>query len=127
MLKPSEFLDITGLDEATLEIWLASGWIVCEGEGKARTFAHIDVARARLIHDLRNRLAVNDEAVPVVLDLVDQIHGLRRAMHGMLHAVCKQPDHIRADILAALRAADEQVASSSKAPAPRKRRPLRKS
>jgi chaperone modulatory protein CbpM len=30
-----------------------------------------------LIDDLRNDLGVNDEAVPVVLDLLDQIYSLR--------------------------------------------------
>lgn len=127
MLEPHEFLDLADLDEATLEIWLTSGWIACEGEGKARKFAHIDVARARLIHDLRNRLEVNDEAIPVVLGLVDQIHGLRRAMHGILSAVCQQPDDIRAGIVAVLRSQTQNtVPTSSHAAAPKKRRPPRK-
>lgn len=126
MLKPREFLDEADLDEATLEVWLTSGWIVCDGEGKKREFADIDVARAHLIHDLRNRLAVNDEAISVVLGLVDQIHGLRRAMHGVLSAVCCQPDDVRAEILAVLRAVGEEGASPSKAPAPKKRRAPRK-
>jgi chaperone modulatory protein CbpM len=46
----------------------------------------IDVARARLIRDLAD-IGVNDEGIPVILNLVDQMHGLRRALHEVLSAV----------------------------------------
>jgi chaperone modulatory protein CbpM len=35
-----------------------------------------DVARLRLILDLKEGFGVNDEAVPVILHLVDQLHAL---------------------------------------------------
>jgi chaperone modulatory protein CbpM len=44
----------------------------------------MDVARAHLIQDLKADLGVNDEGVDVILHLVDQLHGLRRAM-AQLH------------------------------------------
>ncbi len=46
--------------------------------------SEIDIARARLIHDLKKNIGVNDEAVPLILDLIDQLHGLRRAMRHMV-------------------------------------------
>ena len=46
--------------------------------------SEIDIARARLIHDLKNNIGVNDEAVPLILDLIDQLHGLRRAMRNLV-------------------------------------------
>ena len=51
---------------------------------RSREFSDIDLARARLIADLRGDLGVNDEAIPVVLDLIDQIHGLRRLVRELL-------------------------------------------
>jgi chaperone modulatory protein CbpM len=39
-----------------------------------------DAARAILIRDLRSDFGVNDEGVEIVLQLVDQVHGLRRAL-----------------------------------------------
>jgi chaperone modulatory protein CbpM len=47
-------------------------------------FSDIDVARARLIQDLKSDFGVNDEGVDVVLHLMDQLHGLRRAL-AQLH------------------------------------------
>src|SRR5262249_12254478 len=44
----------------------------------------IDLARARLIRDLREDFGVNDEGISVILHLVDQMHGLRRSMQGLL-------------------------------------------
>ena len=36
-----------------------------------------DLARARLIRDLTENLGVNEEAVPIILSLIDQLHCLR--------------------------------------------------
>ena len=37
-----------------------------------------DVCRLLLIHDLRDKFGVNDEAVPVILHLVDQLNFIIR-------------------------------------------------
>jgi chaperone modulatory protein CbpM len=42
------------------------------------------MARAQLIQDLRRDLGVNDEAIPIILDLIDQVHGLRRLLRGLV-------------------------------------------
>jgi chaperone modulatory protein CbpM len=42
------------------------------------------LARAQLIRDLRDDFGVNDEGISVVLHLIDQMHGLRRSMQGLL-------------------------------------------
>jgi chaperone modulatory protein CbpM len=43
----------------------------------------------QLIHDLHD-LGVNDDAIPVILDLVDQLHGLRRVLRDVLSTVAAQ-------------------------------------
>ncbi len=40
----------------------------------------MDLARAGLIHDLKHNMGVNDEGLDVILHLIDQMHGLRRAL-----------------------------------------------
>lgn len=40
----------------------------------------IDAARALFIRDLQGDFGVNDEGIDLVLHLVDQVHGLRRAL-----------------------------------------------
>ncbi len=41
-----------------------------------------DVSRIILIQDLRERFGVNDEAVPVILHLVDQLNYIIQNSHG---------------------------------------------
>lgn len=39
-----------------------------------------DLARARLIIELREDLGVNDEAIPIILHLLDQLHSFRQLL-----------------------------------------------
>jgi chaperone modulatory protein CbpM len=74
------------IDADELESWCAEGWLLpCETES-GREFSDVDLARAHFIRDLLN-LGVNREGVPVVLDLVDQIHGLRRVARDLLDTI----------------------------------------
>jgi chaperone modulatory protein CbpM len=77
-------VDITELDE-----WVAAGWLIPDQADTNRRYSETDLARAHLIGDLRE-LGVNNEAIPVILDLVDQIYGLRRALRGLLLTIKTQ-------------------------------------
>jgi chaperone modulatory protein CbpM len=83
-MRTGEFLMQSRLDVQALDAWIEAGWLRPHGSQSSREFSDIDVARARLIGDLRGDLGVNDEAVPVVLDLIDQIHGLRRLVRELV-------------------------------------------
>jgi chaperone modulatory protein CbpM len=83
-MRTSEFLMQSRLDAQALDAWIEAGWLRPRGNRSSREFSDIDLARARLIGDLRRDLGVNDEAVPIVLDLVDQIHGLRRLVRELV-------------------------------------------
>jgi chaperone modulatory protein CbpM len=39
-----------------------------------------DLARLQLIRELRDEFGVNDEAVPIILRLIDQVHWMRARM-----------------------------------------------
>lgn len=69
--------------DVEIETWIAAGWIVPR-PGAEPKLADIDLARARLIRDLKHGLGVNEEGIPIILDLIDQLHGLRRAMRELL-------------------------------------------
>jgi chaperone modulatory protein CbpM len=91
------------LDAEVLEAWIEAGWLLPRQDGTKRNFFDVDLARAHLIHDLE-RLGVNDEGIPVILDLVDQLHGLRRTLRELLSAIHAQPETTRRWIVAELRA-----------------------
>jgi chaperone modulatory protein CbpM len=84
IMNKHEFLTCSGLQVQTLEFWLEQQWLIPQETSAGMTFSDMDVARARLIQDLKADFGVNDEGVDVILHLVDQLHGLRRAL-GQLH------------------------------------------
>jgi chaperone modulatory protein CbpM len=63
--------------------WIEAGWLTPIQDGVAG-LSEIDLARALLIDELRRELGVNDESVPIILELIDQLHGLRRALREAL-------------------------------------------
>lgn len=85
MIRIEEFLIRAHLDRHALDAWVEAGWLVPPQTGPELMFSDVDLARAQLIHDLRDDFGVNNEAVSVILHLVDQVHGLRRSMQELLN------------------------------------------
>lgn len=99
--------DIRSLTVERLRGWVAEGWIVPATGEAAITFTEIDVARVRLVCELTDEMAVGEEAVPVILSLIDQVHGLRSELKRLASAIERQPEPVRTAIrqeVAALRA-----------------------
>ena len=84
-----------------LRLWVNEGWIRPATGDAGPVFDDLDVARIRLICDLRTDMSLPDDAVPVVLSLLDQVHGLRRELRRLAEAVEAQPDEIRQAIVTA--------------------------
>jgi len=83
--------------------WIARGWVQPEGATDAEwVFSDIDVARVRLIFELRIRMEVDEDALPLVLSLLDQIYDLRGTVQAMVRALDDQPQTVRSAVLAAL-------------------------
>ena len=79
-ISKEEFLSLSGMGHEMLNAWIEDEWLIPSGSSAAISFSDIDVARARLIRDLKIDLGVNDAGVGVILNLLDQIHGLRRTL-----------------------------------------------
>jgi len=93
------------LPEAELTSWVARGWVQPDQgdpDPGAWEFHEIDVARVRLIHDLRHAMEIGEETMPLVLSLLDQIYTLRGTMRDLLRAMETQPPDVRISVLAAL-------------------------
>jgi len=103
----SEVVVIVGrVDRVELHRWVELGWVAPERAGdEARAepaFSEIDIARVRLICDLRRDLAVEEETVPLVLSLLDQLYAMRRQMKALRGALQRQPDDVRRAIMEVL-------------------------
>lgn len=93
---------LAGLGEPELIAWIERGWVRPERTGADPVFHDIDIARIRLIHDLRGAMRIEDETIPLVLSLLDQVYDLRSGLRAMLRAVEAQPDPVRQAILNAI-------------------------
>lgn len=91
------------LEAVELSDWIERRWVQPEAaEGGSWVFHEIDVARVRLIYDLRRELDVEEETVPLVLSLLDQVYELRCTLKAMTRALGTQPPEVQAAVLAAL-------------------------
>jgi|SRR6266446_2177370 chaperone modulatory protein CbpM len=108
MIDTGGFLLRARIDAQALETWIEVGWLSPRCEAEDRFFSDVDVARAQLIRDLTQEMGVNEDGVAVVLDLVDQIHGVRQALREVLSAVAAQPEPVRRRIAAAMREASSR-------------------
>jgi len=73
----------TSLNPDDLRRWIAEGHIRTDRAADDLIFTEIDVERVRLILELRDLMQVNEEALPIVLSLLDQIYELRRRMRAL--------------------------------------------
>lgn len=104
MITEKELLEhVAGLDATELSAWVEQGWVIPVRREGQHTYREIDVARVRLIVEIRREMHVGDDALPLVLSLVDQVYGLRRELKTLAEAVDVQPPEIRGPIMARLK------------------------
>ena len=99
-----------GIDRAELLRWVENRWVLPEGESGRWVFHEVDIARVELILDMRREFAVDDEAMSLVLGLLDQVYGLRRQLRRLCDALEQQPAEIREAVRRALPPAGERAA-----------------
>jgi chaperone modulatory protein CbpM len=80
-----------GLGRAELLRWVENRWVLPDIAGERFVFHQVDVARVELIRQVRDDLAVNDEAMTLVLGLLDQVYELRRQLRRLCDAVAALP------------------------------------
>lgn len=91
MFTEREFLERAQLDRRTLSVWIEEEWLIPSRAAEEPAFTDMDIARANLIHDLKNKMGVNDEGLGVILHLLDQMHALRRALASTLDSARERP------------------------------------
>jgi len=103
MRDEAEVLQLfTRLHRETLQMWIDRGWLAPQRSRGGFQFQEIDVARIRLIHEFHYELELREEAMDVILPLLDQVHGLRRELRRLADAINSQPEDIRRHIVTSL-------------------------
>ena len=93
---------LEGLKRDELRRWIEYGWVRADRRGESYVFTEIDCARVRLIRDVHETMEVDEEVVPLVLSLVDQVHTLRHELRAVVRAVHDEPPEVRTRIAAAI-------------------------
>ncbi len=93
---------VSRVSTVRIDRWIGLGWLRPLDSGAGRQFVAMDAARCELICDLVDDMGLDEEAVPVVLGLLDQLYGVRRELRALTEAVERQPSEVREAILAAL-------------------------
>lgn len=86
-----------------LRFWVREGWVLPASGEDGPVFDELDVARLRLLCDLRKDMSISTEALPVVLSLIDRLHEARRELRCLAAALDTQPDRIRQAIVSSYR------------------------
>ena len=120
MTTLEELLQVNGrLTAVHVERWVARGLLRPSADGERWIFEPVDVARALLLADLSEHCAAghigglladltdemgfDEESMETVVDLLDQVHTLRRQLHRLGLAIGRQPAETREAIAVALK------------------------
>ncbi len=88
------------LEGGEIRAWVRRRWVRPLEEGGDLHFDAADVARLQLIADLKRDLDLDDEVVPVVLDLLDQLYATRTLLRRLSEELAHLPEDTRHDIAA---------------------------
>ncbi|SCB33309.1 chaperone modulator CbpM [Rhizobium multihospitium] len=83
IITKKEFLTQSGLKVKTLELWIEQEWVIPQNTPSGPGFSDADIARAHLIRELTEKVGANDAGVDIILHLLDQLHGMRRAFEQL--------------------------------------------
>lgn len=96
---------IAGLTHTRLTAYIEARIIVPVNGENGPLFAPVDRARLQLICELAESHELADEALAVVMSLVDQLHGARADLRALGQALDTEAEEVRQRVLTAWRAA----------------------
>ena len=94
---------VADLGDEQLQRYIRAGVVLPVQSPQGPLFRELDLARLQLVVDLAEGYHLDEEALAMVLSLVDQLHGLRGDMRAMLDAVAREPVETRVRLKAAIR------------------------
>lgn len=100
MKSERELLEyIRPLEAEALRCWIDSGLLRPHRDASGFVFDDIDEARLSLICDLHYGMGVEQDSLPIILSLIDQLHRTRHHLRAISAAVSEQTEDIRFGII----------------------------
>lgn len=95
---------VKALHREDLQRWVDQAWVSPLSEGGTLHFSDMECARVRLICTMRYDWEVEEDTMPVILSLLDQLYETRRELNVLAAAVAGQNADVRNAILRAVQA-----------------------
>ncbi len=71
-------------------------------------YRQLDLVRMELLCDLTEQFDLDEDALGVLISLIDQLHGVRAELRALVDAIAEEPPEVRQRIGAAARRARSQ-------------------
>lgn len=103
-LTEEETLAAVGrLDRARLLRFVRTEVIRPANAGGRVVYRRVDIARLELLCDLCEDFELNDDALGIVMGLVDQLHGTRSDLVALMKALGEETEEVRVRVTGRLR------------------------
>lgn len=108
MTSFDDIVRIYRIDRLELTAWIDQRWVRPQRTPDGLQFDKVDEARIALIRELREDLMVEDDALDVVLALLDQLYATRQILRTVEDAIEACPDTVQKEIRARLERAPQR-------------------
>ena len=89
---------LDSLDPVRLQAFVATRVVTPVVTPQGPAFTEADLARLQLLCDLSEVYDLPDDALPMVMSLIDQLNTARGDMRALIQAVATEPDEVRGRI-----------------------------
>lgn len=86
---------VEALTSRRLETWVTARLVQPVQSAHGNLYRDVDLARLALLCELDEGFALDDEALTLVMSLLDQVHELRAEMHSLMQALAQEPEEVR--------------------------------
>lgn len=86
---------VTRLDRARLTRFIRAEVIRPAEAGGHAVYRQVDIARMELLCDLCDDFELDDDALGLVMVLIDQLHGVRGDLVALMHALAEEDEDVR--------------------------------
>lgn len=98
-----EIIRVHRIERLQLQTWIEQRWVRPATTAAGYEFDEVDEARIALIQEMRGVFMVNDDALEMVLSLLDQLYATRKALRRIEEAMEALPEPVRQQIKTVLR------------------------
>ncbi|WP_226623621.1 chaperone modulator CbpM [Alloyangia pacifica] len=86
------------LDQTRLTRFLRAEVITPAEAGGQPVYRQVDIARMELLCDLCDDFELNDDALGLVMQLLDQLHGTRNDLVALMRALGEEPEEVKSRV-----------------------------